>query len=73
MPRPPMDAAMPNDLPSLEFTKLEGLLIAYHSVGKQLPEDYFSSPDIVAIWDDFKVQFLNVFFSVQDLIRAFFL
>ncbi len=46
---------MSDSFPELEFTKVECLLIAYHSVAKQLPQGHFDSPDFADEWKDFKV------------------
>ncbi len=56
MVKPSVDAIVsPEELNGLEFTRVECLLIAYHAIGKQLPEDYYKKPEKEEEWTDFKV------------------
>ena len=57
VPKPPVDAAVsPDTVPDFEFTKAECLLIAYHSMGKQLPQTYFTAPEKEEAWKEFRVR-----------------
>ena len=69
MPLPPADvveAAEAAADPEFEFTKVECLLLAFHTVGKQAPEYLTENPEILK---DFRIRLQYFARGVQGYIR----